>query len=192
MHARPVSPASLGAATGLTTSEVHAALAALHEAGAIYLADGTIRAAYPFSFDPTIHRVVIGGATLYANCAVDAVAVPPMCEEAVEVSSECGLCRGPITVTMHGDRVLGTQPAAPVVFYPSSDCCAEGPAILTRCPYINFFCSRDHSMRWQAAHPEQRGTVFTLGEATAFAHEHFAWVIRSVRSGDAARREPPA
>lgn len=32
LHARPVSPESLGTATGLTTSEVHAALTALHEA----------------------------------------------------------------------------------------------------------------------------------------------------------------
>ena len=67
LHARPVSPESLGTATGLTTSEVHAALAALHEAGAIYLADGTIRVAYPFSFKPTVHRVPVGGATLYVD-----------------------------------------------------------------------------------------------------------------------------
>jgi hypothetical protein len=70
-----------------------------------------------------------------------------MGEAAAEVASECGHCEGTITVMMHGDRVLGARPAAPVVFYPSTDCCAVGPAILTRCPHINFFCNRDHSMR---------------------------------------------
>jgi hypothetical protein len=34
--------------------------------------------------------------------------------------------------------------------------------------------------------------VFTLGEAAAFAREHFAKVIREVRSGDATRSQPPA
>jgi len=181
LHAQPISTASLSVATGLTPAKVDAALAALHEAGAIYLANGGAAAAYPVSFRPTKHRVTIDGVTTYANCAVDALAVPPMVEAAVEVASECAHCGATITVMMLGDRVLGARPAAPVVFYPSADCCEGGPAVLTRCPHINFFCDRDHAVRWQAAHPARQGTVLVLSKAAAFAREHFATVICAVR-----------
>jgi hypothetical protein len=50
--------------------------------------------------------------------------------------------------------------------------------------HINFFCSRDHVVLWQTARPDLQGTVFTLGEAAAFAREHFAAVIRAVRSSE--------
>jgi len=184
LRARPVDRASLRAATGLTMAEVRAALTALHGAGAIYLEAGAISAAYPFSFQPTLHRISIHGVTLFACCAVDALAVPPMCATAAEVASACGHCGAPIRVMMHGELVFGARPETPVVFYPSRECCEAGPAVLTRCPHINFFCGRDHAARWQAARPDLQGTVFTLGEAAAFARDHFAAIIQAVRLGD--------
>jgi len=181
LRARPVTPESLAAATGLTREDIKAALATLHEAGAIYLSDEAIVAAYPFSLVPTPHRVTIAGVTAYANCAVDALAVPPMADGPAHVSSACGHCGIPMTVTMRGDRILGSQPAAPVVFYPDRDCCAPGPAVLTRCPYIEFFCRPDHAARWQDAHPALHGTVLGLADAAAFASRHFDKAIRAVR-----------
>jgi hypothetical protein len=183
LRAQPVTPESLAAATGLSEKDITAALATLHETGAIYLRDEAVIAAYPFSLVPTPHRVTIAGVTVYANCAVDALAVPPMVDEPVPVSSLCGYCGDHVTVTMQGDRVLESQPAAPVVFYPDKDCCAPGPAVLTRCPHIRFFCGRDHAARWQEVHPELRGTVLGLADAAAFAGRHFDKAIRAVRGG---------
>ena len=181
LHGRPVTTPSLAAATGLPPASVKAALTALHETGAIYLRDGTIVAAYPLSLVPTAHRVTTGGVTTYANCAIDALAVPPMADPEADIASACGHCRGPIAVTMKRDRILGSEPAAPVVFYLATDCCAPGPAVLTRCPYIQFFCDRSHAAQWQEAHPQHRGAVLDLAEAAAFAGRHFAEVIRAVR-----------
>lgn len=184
LHGRLVTTPSLAAATGLAPEGVEAALTALHETGAIYLCDGIIVAAYPLSLVPTAHRVTTGKVTTYANCAIDALAVPPMTDPAAEIASACGHCRAPIAVTMQGDRILGSAPAAPMVFYLAKDCCAPAPAVLTRCPYIQFFCSRSHAAQWQEAHPQHRGAVLDLVEAAAFAGRHFAEVIRAVRGDD--------
>lgn len=184
MHAlqgRRATTQSLGAATGMRPDDVAAALSALHEAGALYLRDGAVVAAYPFSLVPTPHRVTIGDVTAYANCAVDALAVPPMADEPGRIASVCGSCGTAITVAMRGGRLLRHEPAAPVVFYPEKECCAPGPSVLTRCPHIQFFCSRDHALRWQEAHPELRGDVLDLAAAAAFAREHFSVTIDAVR-----------
>lgn len=181
LDARAATLELLVAATGGSPARVEAALLTLHETGAIYLRDGAVVAAYPFSFVPTPHRVMTAGATAYANCAVDALAVPPMTDEPAEVLSACGLCGGSVTVTMRGHRILESRPAAPVIFYPDKNCCAPGPAALTRCPHIQFFCRRDHATGWRAAHPELHGTVFALADAAAFARRHFDETIRAVR-----------
>ncbi|HEV2281107.1 MAG TPA: alkylmercury lyase family protein [bacterium] len=172
---------ALAGGTGLTPAEVRAALAALHDAGAVYLRDGAVAAAYPLSLVPTGHRVTIGAVTVYANCAVDALAVPPMTGAAAEIASACGHCQTPILVTMQGDRLLGSEPAAPVVFHLAKDCCAPGPAVLTRCPHIQFFCGGGHAALWQRAHPEHRGTTFELTDAAAYARRHFVEIIDAVR-----------
>jgi alkylmercury lyase-like protein len=192
--AQPVTAESLAAATGLALEDVRAALAGLHETGAIYLRDGAVLAAYPFSMVPTANRISIAGLTVYANCAVDALAVPPMTDEPANISSMCGHCGGFVTVTMRRDRILHAQPAAPVVFYPDKDCCSPGPAVLTRCPHIQFFCGRDHAAGWQEAYPDLRGALLDLADATAFAGRHFAAAIRAVRGeirgGGGALHEP--
>jgi len=181
LRARPATVEALAAATGFTQDDVKAALAALHDAGAIYLRDGAVVAAYPFSLVAAPHRVTIGGVTAYANCAIDALAVPPMADEPARVSSSCGYCRMPVAVTMRGGRILGSEPAAIAVFYPDKDCCAPGPAVLTRCPHIQFFCGRDHAARWQDTHPTLRGAVLDLAKAADFAGRHFDPAIRAVR-----------
>lgn len=181
LHARPVTLESLAAATGLASEDVKVALATLHEAEAIYLCDGAVVAAYPFSLVPTPHRVTIAGMTTYANCAIDALAVPPMTDKPAHVSSTCGDCGVPVTVTIRGGRILESRPAAPVVFYPDKDCCAPGPAVLTRCPHIQFFCGRDHAERWQEARPQLRGALLGLVDAAMFASRHFDKAIRAVR-----------
>ena len=181
LRGRDAAGPALAEATGLSPADVSAALNALHDAGAVYLRDRDVVAVYPLSFVPTGHRVTIGGTAVYANCAIDALAVPPMRDTVARVTSACGYCGGPIDVRMQGHRVLGSEPAAPMVFHLAKDCCAPGPAVLTRCPHIQFFCGGDHAARWQQAHPEHRGTLFDLAGAATYAHRHFAEIIDAVR-----------
>jgi hypothetical protein len=65
LHTQPATLESLAVPTRLTPEDVKAALAALHQAGAIYLRDGAVIAAYPFSLVPTQHRVTVAGVTAY-------------------------------------------------------------------------------------------------------------------------------
>lgn len=182
LRGRPATVGSLAAATGFGPESISAALESLHEAGALYLCDGTIIAAYPFSLVPTPHLVTVAGGTVYANCAIDALAVPPMTDEPAQVSSSCGHCAAAVTVALQGDRVVDSGPPGLVVFYVDRECCVSGPAVLTRCPQIQFFCGRDHAARWQDEHPELHGAVLDIAGAAAFASRHFDEVIRAVRN----------
>ena len=184
LRGEPVNLTSLSASTGLAEADVEAALAALHAAGAVYQVDGAFVAAYPLSGVPTRHRLSIGATTAYANCAIDALAVPFMVDELVSIASDCAECVAAITVRMRGERVLAAAPESMVVFYVARDCCEAGPAVLTRCPHINFFCSPEHASRWLVAHPERSGPVLGLPEAIARARERFdqtIWLIRGAR-----------
>jgi hypothetical protein len=177
---RPVTVPLLADRAALKPDVVISALAALHETGTIYLRDGAVVAAYPFSLVPTSHRVRIADVTVYANCAVDALAVPLMADQTAEVGATCGHCGASVTVTMRRNKVLRAHPAAPAVFYVARDCCEAGPAVLTRCPHIRFFCGRGHGEQWQGTHPRYHGTMFALADAVAFAGERFADAIRAV------------
>ncbi len=181
LHGQPVHSSALSAELGLAPADLDAALGRLDAAGAVYLADGLVAAAYPLSAVPTRYRVRIGESTAYANCAVDALAVPFMVDDPLRIESDCADCGEAITIAVQGDRILAATPTAPVLFHVSRDCCEAGPAVLTRCPHINFFCDAAHAHRWLAAHPERSGDILTLGQAVAQARESFAAVIRVSR-----------
>jgi hypothetical protein len=169
----------------MASGEAEAALSRLNAAGLLYLADGIVRAAYPFSGVPTRHRLQTGGATAYANCAMDALAVPFMVDEPVRIESACAHCGDPVTVQMRAEHIVDVQPASPVVLYVAPrDGGEAGPAVLTRCPSINFFCGAEHAARWQGAHPELRGRVLPLPDAVVRTRERFALIIRLVRGDD--------
>jgi hypothetical protein len=176
-------PAEIGAELAIAPEEAEAALARLHTAGAIDLVDGVLRTAYPLSAVPTRHRLQVGSAAAYANCAVDALAVPFLVDEPVGIESACAQCGEPITLRMRGGTVLAAEPPAPTVWYAAAECCEAGPAVLTRCPYINFFCDTAHAAAWAQAHPERRGAVLALTGAVASARERFASVARAARGG---------
>jgi len=180
LRGEPVDPISLSGATGFPHAVVSAALATLHAAGALYLAEGRVIAAYPLSAVPTRHRLRIGRAVTYANCAVDALAVPCMADGRIDIESACAECGNTLTIQMIGEHVLAAQPEAPVLFHAARGRGETGPAVLTRCPHINFFCGAAHAERWRAAHPELEGAVLTLPQGIARAREIFDRVISSV------------
>ncbi len=180
LRGEPVDPASLSGAMSLTPAAIESALATLNDSGALHMAGGTVMAAYPLSAVPTRHRLKIGRSHTYANCAVDALAIPSMADGLVDIESECAHCGKAIVIQMIGGRVLGAHPETLVVFHVTGDSCDAGPAVLTRCPHINFFCGEDHADRWRSAHPERRGTMLTLQQGVVRAREIFDRVISSV------------
>lgn len=182
LRGEPADLAALSTSTRLRPDEVAEALSKLSELGAIHVMDGMLIAAYPLSGVATRHRVRRNGTIIYANCALDALAVPFMVDEIVSIESDCAHCGQATTVQMSGDRVLAADPCSLVVFHVARDCCETGPAVLTRCPHINFFCGTDHADRWLAGHPGRLGDVLSLPQAIARARERFASTIGLVRS----------
>lgn len=177
----PVDTAALSVATGLPEAAVEEALAALSEGGAIHRSGGVVVAAYPLSAVPTGHRLHVGRTTTYACCAIDALGIPFLVDGPVNLASECAECGRAITVRMDGERVLAVAPESPVVFYVERGCCETGPAVITRCPHINFFCDAGHASRWLADRRDLRGPLLGLPQAIAAAREHFDQAIRLVR-----------
>jgi hypothetical protein len=176
--------AAIAQDTGMAPADIDAALAELDAVGALYRRDGRMVAAYPLAGATTRHRIRVGRATAYANCAVDALAVPTMVDEPVAVESTCPQCDIPIVVETRDDRLLSVRPGGTVVYVVSAECCAPGPAVLTRCPHINFFCNAAHATAWAEAHRELRGTVMRVSDAAASARARFAPVTRAVRGED--------
>lgn len=181
LREEPVDPPALSAGLGLAHPELDAALRRLAAAGVIYVSGRSVIAAYPLSAVPTRHRLRIGRRTAYANCAVDALAVPPMVDEPVRIESACAHCDAAIAVAAHAGSIIESRPAAPVVFHVSRDCCDAGPAVLSRCPHINFFCDTSHAEIWLAARPTLSGDVLPLVHAAARAQARFASTIRLSR-----------
>jgi hypothetical protein len=181
LRGQPADLALLSTGTRLRSEELAQSLSKLTDLGAIHVMDGVLIAAYPLSAVPTRHRIRRDGVITYANCAIDSLAVPVMVDGIVSVESDCAHCGKAITAEMNGDRILAAHPRSLVVFHVARDCCEAGPAVLTRCPHINFFCGTDHADRWRADNPGLLGDVLSLPQAVTRARERFASTISLVR-----------
>ncbi|MZD04472.1 alkylmercury lyase [Streptomyces sp. SID5785] len=137
--------------------------------------DAQIRAAYPFSAVPTVHRVTLAGGTqLWSMCAIDALGIPKMLNtDAVIVSVD------PIT----GERVQVTsdngqmawEPASAVVFVGRRAC--DGPAAAVCCDALNFFATADSAQSWIAQHPDVRGRTVGQHQAEQIGRQTFGSLL---------------
>lgn len=92
----PIGVEEMASAVARGGSREHAlaCLAELDEQDLIWIRDGQVVLAYPFSAVPTAFMVrLAGGRERFACCAVDALGVAPMLGEPVRVVSECHHCR---------------------------------------------------------------------------------------------------
>lgn len=119
-------------------------------------ATGSVTHAYPFTGGKSRHRVRLGGRTLNALCAVDALGVGAMYRQDISIESSCQFCNAEIrVVTQRKGAALGSvSPASAVVWYDAVY--AAGCAATSCCPSIAFFCSDDHLRRWLASRAPQR------------------------------------
>ncbi|AEA23556.1 alkylmercury lyase-like protein [Amycolatopsis echigonensis] len=129
---------------------------------------GEIRAAYPFSPEPTRHRVSWhGGPAAYAMCAIDALGMSAMLGIPVTITSaEPGTERA---VTVHVDHDTARwEPDTAVVFAGHTDddtaCC---PSVDRTCGHINFFTTVDAAHAWAANNPSITGAIRNQHQALA-------------------------
>ncbi len=163
--------------TGLPGTMVSGAMVKLKERGAVVDdPSGAIIAAYPLSAVPTPHVVELGGAAPWANCAVDALAVPAMAGRQGTISSRCAFCCGPITIEVERSAVQSSEPADVIVAYGGVSDCGDRPVLIAGCPFINFFCGQAHAARWQPP-ATWSGRFLSLDQAVQLAVSNFHHVI---------------
>jgi alkylmercury lyase len=91
----------IAAGSDISEERVRALLRKLQSRTLIGIESGTdaIRYAYPFTEDPTGHRVVFKGRSLNSLCAIDTLGAGRMYRGGVMIESRCRLCGGTVRVT---------------------------------------------------------------------------------------------
>jgi len=138
---------------------------------------GEVKLAYPFTQTSTGHRIHIGGNTLNALCAIDALGVAAMLQMDIPISSSCHQCGEAVQVVTaeKGKALKSLMPVNAVVWY---DFAYDGSAATSCCPAITFFCSDEHRRRWlQAQAPPRTGVDLAMNEALQVGQAIFGPVL---------------
>jgi alkylmercury lyase len=150
---------ALGSVT--RTLERHPGLAHLDLAGRI---EGFLG----LSLKPTSHRLEIGGRSLYAWCAWDALFIPRLVGVNARVTSTCPISGVEIALTATPDGIQDVRPDATAMSFSSSGCEDDpGGVIGAACHEIHFLASREAAERWIDTHPHAQ--TLALREAWQLA-----------------------
>jgi len=130
--------AEWAAAEGLDADEVATTLEE-HDLAHRDRERGGIGIAYPFSAKPTAHRVrLAGGAEVFAMCALDALGIAFMTDQATQVSSSDSVSGEPIEISVDPAGSSHWRPQGAVVVVA---CAGSGPSAAWLCPNTNFAAS---------------------------------------------------
>ncbi len=118
----------------------------------------TILDAYPYSGVPTRHRVYLDkDLCIYCMCAIDTFYVPFLTGCDLTIRSRCFHCRSELEIKIKRYKITTTKPPHSIVIWKS--------ASEYDCPMTNFFCSKEHLMKWRKKEPAEKGTLCNLDEA---------------------------
>ena len=155
-------------------SDVPTAEAVLSKRDMVTFAEsGEPLGAYPFTMSERAHAVQVNGYQVHAMCALDALAIGPMFEEATCIMSQCGVTGDPVRIQMSGETIQNLDEVRNVhvgIAWGAADvdsCCAD-----SLCMEMIFL--RDHAtaQTWLAEGSGDR-EVFTLQEAVQFSSRFF-------------------
>jgi hypothetical protein len=138
--------------------------------------EGKVTVAYPFSGQPTRHRVRIEGHTVYAMCAIDALGVAPMFERPTFIDSSDPLTNTEISISLQPDGTGTWQPNEAVVV--TGRACADGAAFEGCCQVLNFFASRENAERYLLEQGEVSGFPITMPHAIEVGRTIFGAVLK--------------
>lgn len=137
---------------------IHDALQTL--AAADYLAldeGGQITCLYPFSPTPSAHAVVISGQRRYAMCSIDALGMPAMLGQELDIEGRCAVCYAQISLHIRPGTVGAATPAEAMVVARRDE--AE-PAFAACCPFTVFACGQAHAEQFMRRIPGSSALSF--------------------------------
>ena len=140
-----------GTLNGVAPDASQNVLADLVERDLVFLDQGEIAGAYPFSSQPTRHAVTICGQRIWAVCALDALGAGAMARSGAHVTTTCPICEARIDVTI-GRRGLALRAVSPIsaVLWAGVEPIG-GCAAATQCQSMLLFCGDDHLQDWCAS-----------------------------------------
>jgi hypothetical protein len=158
----PSEKAIVGAVDLPTLESVQSLIEKLHKADILTKEGGEIISAYPFSAKATRHKVIFqDGHEVYALCATDALGIHFMLRENILVRSRCPECERETKIEVRDGKVASCVPEGVVEFVSSREQC--GCTAKTFCPFMNFFCSREHLEKWREKNPASgKGEMYQL------------------------------
>ena len=141
---------------------VHRLIEKLHKADILTKEGDEVVSAYPFSAKETRHKVTFeDGHAVYALCATDALGIHFMLHENISVRSRCPECENEMKIDVKDGKIASCVPEGVVEFVSGRKDC--GCTAKTFCPFMNFFCSREHLEKWREKNPAYgKGEMYRL------------------------------
>jgi hypothetical protein len=185
---RPPRVIEIAAESKLPALRVPEILRELERRDLIGLKPGTdlIRFAYPWTTEPSGHRVALGAHVLWALCAIDGLAAGRMYRTDASIDSACTFCAAKIYIAtgLHGCALRTMSPPEAVVWY---DFAFASCAAASCCRWITFFCSDAHLAAWLGARsPHPAGVRLSPPEALEVGSAIFGPVLCEPVASDAA------
>ena len=136
---------------------------------------GGIGVAYPFSAKPTAHRVRLAGdAEVFAMCALDALGIAFMTDQATQVTSSDFASGEPIEISVDPAGSSRWRPQEAVVVVA---CAGGGPSAACLCPNTNFAASPADGRAVLESVAGGSGMLLSLPEAIETGRSIFASML---------------
>lgn len=166
----PVPASQLAQALGIKEAE---AKRYLQDSGMSLLVlsndEGSALGFFGLSTEPTDHRFIVNGRTLWTWCAADTLFLPELLGVTASVQSNDPVTGEPITLTVSPKKVETSQPEGVVVSMNSPEAWETTSAvrlIVTACHFIHFFGSTESGRKWTESHPDT--VLLPLDDALAY------------------------
>ena len=143
----------------------------------VFDGEGEPIGAYPFTMESRVHQLTINRFQLNSMCALDALAVSPMFNKPVEITSKCHVTQKIVHVKQTAFEVLNSDEVINLYFginwgSTSSSCCCAN----SLCGEMIFLKGKDVMFDWLNVDLENRQS-FELNEAIEFAARFFIPVL---------------
>ncbi len=160
------SMARLGALTKLPIDRLAGLLKSLGDRDLIVRDEGgeNITGAYPFTERETGHRISLGGVSLNAMCAIDALGAGAMCRTDTVIDSSCRNCGRPIHIETRDDGAAIESATPDRIIVWSGIQATNGCSADTMCAVMAFFCGDACLDGWRKTNAAAAGHRLSLDE----------------------------
>lgn len=132
--------------------------------------------AYPFTMEPRDHKVSINGHTVYAMCALDALAISPMFKLKTHIDSSCHISGASISIDQLDREVLNRAENTAIHFGINWNSAANNCCATSLCSEMIFLKNKEIAQAWFIEDSQNR-EIFALDEAIDFAAQYFTPLI---------------